>query len=438
MSARLLAVVAYPLFLAGQLSFAGGEVGNGLDYYRVANGHAWFLKGPVKYCVKVGADFGLEIDIFEKELTQALETWKKYMRFKRISAWVTFDEKKPPTDFRRQSCDGTEEVTFFLGDGKRGERTAEEGRLTRAEKEKYDRPLGFAKMLSYDLSKHKGKGIVWIAPRYSVAPDDTFPDWKEENLLRAVLLHQIGHILGASHQYGTIMALNLEEKLKDRHDFPKYGKQLIERMAKKDKRILELPAIREALSDPKPRPYPAQIDMESELVYCESCPYVFEAGFNLFPNESFNLLTGRLPAVNSEGDRIYGSMIYNVDKKGIDRMSAFTLFMRDSKEAFTYTVKPKAIISEVLISYQFVQYHAKDKTVAHESRGFAYLADLANDKGLKMPVIVTRNIPAKAHIAGEEEPAGPLGEGGIFNIIYHDKSGANTRVFQSSWPEFPR
>lgn len=418
---------------------ASQRANGGLDHYRAIYGHAWFLEGPVTFCLVRDPDFGVDETFIKEQLAEALETWKRYLKGKRI--WdedLIFNPERSPTEFKWQPCDGTEEVKLFLGEGK-GQWTPAEERLISSEKAKYDRPLGFTKMTSpYDLKSHRGKGIVWIAAPHSVVPEDKFPDWGEEDLLQSVLLHELGHILGATHQNGTIMALNFAKVLKERQDYQKKARKALETLDPEQRKFLDKEAgidrLMKGVESLRTPVYPTHIEIESELVSRPSDPFKYTGRFLYYQKDIFSLLTGRLP-VSRDPEKVWDSNSMVFRGKSDNPLAPFTLQISDDRETFRFTVRPTMLVTQITMSHQFVQYLQKDKTLAMDATAMAFLADLEDGKGKKLPVFVTRNMPVQFEWMDIPVIGEPLGESGIFNIAYYDeKKGANRLIFKSAWP----
>jgi hypothetical protein len=156
-------------------------------------------------------------------------------------------------------------------------------------REQYENPVAFAERTSFDSVKGWGKGFIWFATDRSVGRFS--PDWLEPDALHAVILHELGHVLGVPHTQGTIMDYRLE--------------QLIESQSYSG------PALR-------------RIDQQRQLYFSGSgLDYGGVLGFGAERDEDvrvFQWLTGRraeLPIdVRFHGDLVKGAQLVVKDAKG--------------------------------------------------------------------------------------------------------------------------
>jgi hypothetical protein len=224
--------------------FDGNSGGNGGDPLRPEDGAAWFLgeEKVIRACTVVGK-FPVSEKEFQKTADAALAQWKDYIDAKKIAAasdLATTFEWVP-------GCKGTIDLTFYLG--------ASTPRTDRA-KRHFSDPMAFAERDSYDPARGWTQGgFVWLA---------AFTDWTYPNALHAMLLHELGHVLGCGHVAETIMSEKLALQVR-------YFQQY---------RPTEHTAF--ALT---------QIDQARELYVCDECAIAVEGP--LRDRDSFNTLTGR-------------------------------------------------------------------------------------------------------------------------------------------------
>lgn len=136
-------------------------------------------------------------------------------------------------------CDGSEDLRFYFG-------------VTSREVSQYlstfSNPMAFAQRTQYESASGWGKGFVWVTQ----SVDIPLFSWALGEYLKAVLLHEVGHILGNGHHEGTIMTKDLSQIILNSF-------------------IVSYPI--SSLSEPFP--LPPQIDISRALVYCGDCSKQF-------------------------------------------------------------------------------------------------------------------------------------------------------------------
>ncbi len=183
---------------------AGGgvDVGNGVDNVPAINHSAWFHvpKGTQKmitYCKIIGEDFGLAENDLDSAIQWAFLTWENYANGDQIGSWLQ-DRNFIFKTISLPSCDGSEDIRFYFG--------ANDSKVDRA-KVAFYKPTAFIEKESLD--PEWSKGFVWIAsPKELPENDNHEKNWNTPFgvvSLRAVLLHELGHIYGNLHVPGTIM-----------------------------------------------------------------------------------------------------------------------------------------------------------------------------------------------------------------------------------------
>ena len=202
--------VLLSLGLVSQVAWAGFEAGNGTDNEKFG-GTSWFLNQnrSVSYCYDESATFFVSKDDVEKGLADAFEQWRAYVDAKKINARrVAAGNSKltlATTFVLKPRCDGSEDLKFYLGS---------DNARVKDYRKNYESPVAFAGQTAYDPVQGWGKGFVWLAPAGSIDPVQQFPNWHLSlATFNAVILHEVGHVLGCGHVSGTIMDENLSALL---------------------------------------------------------------------------------------------------------------------------------------------------------------------------------------------------------------------------------
>ncbi len=200
---KIISQICFILCLA-PLSYgrSGGIVGNGAD--DVVKAQAWFLgEAPVKVCVETVPGFPVGAREAREVIQKGFSNWRNYTDNKKLrSQWPS---NAAYLDFNLQwldSCDGKEDIAFFLG--------VLNDRVRSAVKQ-YQNPKAFNQLESFDPAKGRGKGYVWVS--HDRDWESLF--WRPTQQLHMLLMHEIGHVLGCDHVAGTIMREDLAKFVRE-------------------------------------------------------------------------------------------------------------------------------------------------------------------------------------------------------------------------------
>lgn len=226
-------IIVFLIFSSWSYLFASNEVGNGTDHDVESQKAAWFVQfakeirktgteKQVHYCYEISPEFGLNSEKVEASLKTAFEVWRRYLIQKKVNDM--FPVAILTQGKLQDECNGREDLKFYFGVS---------NSEIEEQKRKYVNPTAFVHRRQYDVQKGWSQGFVWIAPMATVAPEKKFPNWQEDGLLNAFLLHELGHIFGCGHIEGTIMDSRLSSLL-EKGKYPKsnwnridYSRQLV-------------------------------------------------------------------------------------------------------------------------------------------------------------------------------------------------------------------
>ncbi len=154
------------------------------------NGSAWFLGAqPIQACVHVADNFPLSQFQIQKIIQNSFSKWREYLD-QRIAV---LNRQIPLTlsiEFQ-ESCQSNTEFQIFAG---------VDNELIRKSAQFLSHPLGFVQRTQYDENAGRSVGFMYV-PKHEL--------WSDESKLEAVVLHEIGHILGNVHVPGTVMREDL-------------------------------------------------------------------------------------------------------------------------------------------------------------------------------------------------------------------------------------
>lgn len=188
------------------VAFAGNEMGNGADNFAGDYGAAWFTgeERTVSFCVDAAPGFGLSTDQARSDIQAAWAQWLRYADAKHLyfNENETSSALKFPRRLEERACDGKEDLRIRLG--------AEDAEVAR-EKKRYEQPTAISYRQSFDAKAGWGKGWIWFCAPGAAEPG--FPRWNDGTTFSAILLHELGHVLGNVHVEGTIMDHGLSQKL---------------------------------------------------------------------------------------------------------------------------------------------------------------------------------------------------------------------------------
>ena len=255
-----------------------GSSGGGADTFGPSTGSAWFVgEGKrIRVCTAVSSEFGLPNGANEKEMIRKVfENWHRYVDERKVESDRVLELRLVFNLEFLSSCDGSEDLTFYFGNVKNNPAVAQK---IETAKKLYNNPTAFAFRQSFDEKSGWGRGFVWVKESDPALSSPSL--WQNPFRLQAILMHEIGHILGCDHVAGTVMEASLGEF------------------------IVQSSYVVRASAEPTRSEYFANhIDGASQLYSCWSCltevsgeigtPKRFEPKTGFDPRATFKRFTGR-------------------------------------------------------------------------------------------------------------------------------------------------
>ena len=193
-------ILSGTLILMSSQIQAGHGTGNSADNISAWQGVNWFSGSkPVDYCIQVEKNFGVTQSKSFESFEQALSLWKNYLE-KRVVDSANSHKFRQTLNFQyRGDCrkyGERSELKVYLG--------VENAKINEIKK-RFINPSAFVYQQEFNKKSGRSTGFIWVAPNASVYPEQNFPNWKFPENLKALFLHEVGHILGIPHIKGTIM-----------------------------------------------------------------------------------------------------------------------------------------------------------------------------------------------------------------------------------------
>ncbi len=190
-------------FLTCSTVFANGWTSGGGQLIRTEN-NSWFIQNTrkVNYCIQIDEqNFGTSLDQAATSIAEAIDYWQRQLMI------FNKDAREPDRDgfflrlgtqeFQRVECSGEVDLTFQMGT-----LTEEQRRYL------VDPPalVGIAVRTDYDKKMLKGKGFIYIAPMHGPlalrleSPVRQLWQMGGGKILSLVMIHELGHVFGMSHE----------------------------------------------------------------------------------------------------------------------------------------------------------------------------------------------------------------------------------------------
>ncbi len=183
------------------------------------SGAAWFYQdkkeGYISVCIKHDPNFKADYDEAKRTIKESFKTWDKYINEHKI--YDQYDDNGNPIPYDKrlkiltkikifETCTKDIDLTFYFGVIDKKVQNVLDNMIN---------PKAFAYRNYSDIDAINGtsKGIVYIfSPKPKQSSDGSWDlddlqiyDWSLPNYLYAMVLHEVGHIMGVGHIENTIM-----------------------------------------------------------------------------------------------------------------------------------------------------------------------------------------------------------------------------------------
>lgn len=188
------------LAVASQTS-AAGISSSGTGSVLTTESNPWFIGDqPVTYCIQSSSQVSLDADQIQQTVRAALDDWTTTLKSVALKSTM-FKlpdglSKSISTTFEEQRCRSSTQLIFKIG--------VFDANVETDLAHLPVRTIAFAQMIRFeDSTGSAAQGYVWITPdrgprKYQ---DNTIGTnfWQQDNALRAVVLHELGHVFGFAH-----------------------------------------------------------------------------------------------------------------------------------------------------------------------------------------------------------------------------------------------
>lgn len=184
----------------------GGSSSIGTDAIDMRTQTAWFYgKKPIVTCYNATESFGQSEKQIKATVEASLKSWRDYFAAKKIVK--ESGDEAPSVNFKFiGKCKGDEDLVLFFGTG-----PIFGGLQDLKAVQRLNFPAAYVNKTHMTRDLKWSKGYIRLVNNAYYSPK--FPDWTKPGALRAVLTHELGHVLGFAHTPGTIMQAELVDKV---------------------------------------------------------------------------------------------------------------------------------------------------------------------------------------------------------------------------------